>query len=82
MDGRQIFVRVSHSVLVGLSLFGVACSYFAITKLRGYEETTKKLAKWSNVVEQELSKTRTTQASGAIAVCQERSLFAIPSVAH
>lgn len=68
MDGRAIFVRVSHSVLIGLSLYGAVCSYVAITKLQGYEETTKKLAKWSSVVEQELYKTRTTQASGALAV--------------
>lgn len=82
MDGRQIFVRVTHCALVGLSLFGIACSYFAITQLRGYEQTTKKLAKWSEVVEQELSKTRTTQASGAIAVCEEGAPFANHSVAH
>ena len=68
MDGRAIFVRISHSALIGLSLYGAVCSYAAITKLRGYEETTKKLAKWSSVVEQELYKTRTTQASGAMAV--------------
>lgn len=68
MDPRTIFVSLSHGSMVGLSLFGVANSYLAITNLQGYEATTKKLAKWSTVVEQELHKTRTTQASGAVAV--------------
>lgn len=68
MDGKSTFVSITHGALVGLSLFGVVNSYVAITKLRGYEDTTKKLAKWSSVVENELHKTRTTQASGALAV--------------
>lgn len=68
MDSRRIFVSLSHGSQVGLSLFGVANSYVAITKLQGYEATTKKLAKWSTTVEEELYKTRTTQATGAIAV--------------
>jgi hypothetical protein len=76
MDGRTIFVSLSHGSLVGLSLFGAVNSYTAITKLQGYEETTKKLAKWSTTVEQELYKTRTTQGSGAIAV----RLFQCPNL--
>ena len=68
MDGKQIFVSLSHGAQVGLSLLGVVNSYQAIRKLQGYEETTRKLAKWSSVVEEELYRTQTTQASGAIAV--------------
>jgi len=58
------------------SCYGAYQSYVAITNLRKYEETTKKLAKWSSEVEYQLHKTRTTQASGAVAV--RRSVLRFP----
>ena len=69
MEGKVVFVTVQHLCQVLLSLYGAYFSYIAITKLRGYEETTRKLAKWSKVVEDELYRTQTTQATGAGAVC-------------
>ena len=69
MEGKVVFVTAQHLCQVLLSLYGAYFSYIAITKLRGYEETTRKLAKWSKVVEDELYKTQTTQATGAGAVC-------------
>lgn len=40
----------------------------AISKLQEYEETSEKAAQYSNTAEHQLHKTRTTQASGTIAV--------------
>lgn len=59
-----------------VSVYGGVQSYFAIVNLRKYEATTKKLAKWSSEVENQLNKTRTTQASGAAAVwhCSENEV--------
>ncbi|EMC96197.1 hypothetical protein BAUCODRAFT_70754 [Baudoinia panamericana UAMH 10762] len=57
-----------HVCQAGLSAWGGYQSYIAITNLRKYEETTKKLAKWSNTVEEQLHKTRTTQGAGAVAI--------------
>ena len=68
MATPALYMRLTHVCQVALSAYGAYQSYIAITNLRTYEATTKKLAKWSDVVDRELHKTRTTQASGAIAV--------------
>lgn len=44
-------------------------SYEAIRRLRQYEDATKKAAKYSSTADNELQRTRTTQAAGAITVC-------------
>jgi len=41
----------------------------SITKLGKYEETGRKLAKYSNSVQNQMNKTRDTQASGTMSVC-------------
>lgn len=51
-----------------LCIEGLYVSYVSITNLRQYEEQTKQAAKYSNTAEHQLYKTRTTQASGALAV--------------
>jgi len=66
-----VYLQLMFLCQVVLSGWGAYQSYIAITNLRKYEETTKKLAKWSSEVENQLNKTRTTQASGAIAVCTQ-----------
>ena len=63
-----IFARLAHVSQIVLSSYGAYQSYVAINNLQKYEETTKKLAKWSDEVANQLHKTRTTQASGAVAV--------------
>lgn len=59
-------LRLLHAAQAILSLYGGYSSYIAITNLQKYEATTKKLAKWSSTVEEQLQKTRTTQGTGAV----------------
>lgn len=66
--GRDFLLRGQHVAQLFLSLYGGALSYVAITNLRKYEAASKKLAEWSSTAEHELWKTRTTQATGALAV--------------
>lgn len=61
-------LRLLHLTQAALSLYGGYSSYIAITNLQKYEETTKKLAKWSGTVEEQLQKTRTTQGTGAVTI--------------
>lgn len=65
---KEIVLRGQHVVQIALSLYGAVASFVAITNLQKYEATAKKLAEWSKQAETELSKTRFTQGSGAIAV--------------
>lgn len=58
--------------VTALSSYGLYMSYHNITRLQEYEEQAQKLSKWSRVVEARLTKTRTTQTSGTIAVCFSR----------
>jgi hypothetical protein len=64
----MFFVQLFHAAQVALSAYGLQVSYVAITNLQQYEERTKKAAKYSNEAGRRLHKTRTTQASGALAV--------------
>lgn len=66
---------ILHAAQAALSAYGLYYSYQCITKLRQYEERSKKAAKYSNTAADQLHRTRTTQASAAIAV----SLPAHPS---
>merc|ERR1712014_541482 len=61
-------LRFAHACQVALCCYGGYQSCLAITNLQKYEQTTKKLAKWSQQVDEQLRKTQTTQASGAAAV--------------
>lgn len=63
-----LYLQLMHVSQAVLCCYGAYQSYIAITNLRKYEETTKKLAKWSGTAEEQLHKTRTTQTSGALAV--------------
>lgn len=66
-------VRLQYLGQVVLSVYGLRHSFTAITKLQKYEQTTKKMAKWSKEVENQLSTTRKTQGSGLVAVCVDRT---------
>jgi hypothetical protein len=57
-----------HLVQGGLGAWGLGESYKAITNLQQYEDMSEKAAQYSRAASQQLHKTRTTQASGAIAV--------------
>lgn len=61
-------MRIIHLGQVFLSAYSAYHSYVAIANLQTYEETSKKLADWSTEAANQLSKTRSTQAAGAIAV--------------
>ncbi|EME47947.1 hypothetical protein DOTSEDRAFT_69768 [Dothistroma septosporum NZE10] len=65
---KDILVRGMHVTQLFLAVYGASVSYVAVTKLQQYEETSKKLAEWSNTAANELHKTRTTQTSGALAI--------------
>ncbi|KAF2159468.1 hypothetical protein M409DRAFT_30089 [Zasmidium cellare ATCC 36951] len=65
---RETVLRSQHVVQIVLSLYGAAASFVAITNLQKYEAAAKKLAEWSKQAETELSKTRFTQGSGAVAI--------------
>lgn len=57
-----------HAGQAGLSIFAAYHSYIAITNLQTYEATSEKLAEWSDEAAKQLSKTRTTQTTGALTV--------------
>ncbi|KAK4996192.1 hypothetical protein LTR66_004137 [Elasticomyces elasticus] len=57
-----------HTIQAALGVYGLYVSYISITNLRQYEETTKKAAKYSDTAAEQLHKTRTTQAAGAITI--------------
>ncbi|KAI1866366.1 uncharacterized protein JN550_007754 [Neoarthrinium moseri] len=63
-----MFLQLLHLAQAGLAGYGAQQSYIAITNLQKYEETSEKLAKYSNEAERQLHKTRTTQTSGALAI--------------
>jgi len=53
---------------IGLSTYCLYLSSIAIPKLQKYEDVSKTAAKYSNIADNQLYKTRTTQASSVIAV--------------
>lgn len=70
MAGATLLLRLMHACQVLLCSYGGYQSYLAVTRLQTYESAVKKMAKWSKEVDSQLQRTRTTQASGAVAVRQ------------
>ncbi|KAK4580345.1 hypothetical protein LTR86_000548 [Recurvomyces mirabilis] len=68
MSSPALYVKLMFLCNAATSLYGGYQSYIAITNLKKYEETSKKLAEWSSTAAGHLQKTRTTQGAGAIAV--------------
>jgi hypothetical protein len=62
------FITVLHGSQALFSLYNLSLCIISITKLRGYEATSKKAAQYSQAAADELNKTRTTQASALLAV--------------
>ncbi|KAI3326866.1 hypothetical protein HD806DRAFT_485179 [Xylariaceae sp. AK1471] len=63
-----MLLKLIHLVQVVIAAYGAMQSQVAITRLLKYEDATKKLAKISSEAEHQLYRTRTTQASGAVAI--------------
>jgi hypothetical protein len=61
-------LSILHALQASFSAYTLYLSSISIRNLQKYEETSKKAAKYSNIAEQQLYKTRTTQASGVISV--------------
>ena len=61
-------ISLLHALQASFSAYTVYLSSISIRNLQKYEETSKKAAKYSNIAEQQLHKTRTTQASGTLSV--------------
>ncbi|KAF2722144.1 hypothetical protein K431DRAFT_293786 [Polychaeton citri CBS 116435] len=68
MYPHVVGIQLLHVTQAALAGYGVYQSYVAVTNLRLYEQTSEKLADWSNEAAHQLHKTRTTQTSGALAI--------------
>ncbi|KAI9702705.1 MAG: hypothetical protein M1820_006089 [Bogoriella megaspora] len=64
----NVIFRLLHLGQAFVSGYGLFVSYVSITNLQKYEEKSEKAAKWSEAAAEQLHKTRTTQAAGAIAI--------------
>ncbi|RYP24981.1 hypothetical protein DL765_000209 [Monosporascus sp. GIB2] len=64
----MVLMQLIHLTQVALAGYGALHSYSAVTKLRTYEPTTEKAAKYSNEAERQLRGTRTTQGAAAFAL--------------
>jgi hypothetical protein len=64
-----------HALQAFFSAYTLYLSSIAVQNLQKYEKTSKKAAKYSNIAGQQLHKTRTTQASGALSVALLSSFF-------
>ncbi|XXH02584.1 hypothetical protein Hte_008962 [Hypoxylon texense] len=69
-----MILQILHLAQAALAAYGGKQSYIAITNLRKYDETTKKLANYSSTAETRRNKTYATQTSGVLALLL--SLFA------
>lgn len=61
-------LAIIHVPQAAFSSYNLHLASISIRNLQGYEETSKKAAEYSNIAEYQLHKTRTTQASGTLAV--------------
>jgi hypothetical protein len=63
-----LFLTVLHGGQALFSVYNLSLCIISITNLKGYEETSKKAAQYSQTAANELNKTRTTQASALLSV--------------
>jgi len=64
----SIILSILHAFQAAYGAYNLYLSSISIRNLQGYENTSKKAAKYSNTAADQLHKTRTTQASTALAV--------------
>jgi len=55
--------------LAALSVYTLYHSYNSIQNVRAYEEPAERAARYSNIADDALRQTRTTEGAGAVAVC-------------
>ena len=65
---KSAILTLVHASQAAFGIYNLYLASISISNLQGYEDMSKKAAKYSNTAEQQLHKTRTTQASGTIAV--------------
>ena len=65
---KSAILSVIHASQAAFGIYNLYLASISISNLQGYEDMSKKAAKYSNTAEQQLHKTRTTQASGTISV--------------
>ncbi|KAI0467369.1 hypothetical protein F4859DRAFT_240086 [Xylaria cf. heliscus] len=63
-----MLLKLLHVAQIVIAAYGAMQCQVAISKLLEYEDAIKKLASISSEAERQLHKTRTTQASGAVAI--------------
>ncbi|KAI0172491.1 hypothetical protein GGR52DRAFT_409476 [Hypoxylon sp. FL1284] len=63
-----MFLQILYLAQAALAAYGGQQSYIAITNLRKYDETTRRLAKYSDTADHQRNKTYTTQTSGVAAL--------------
>ena len=76
----SVILPLAHALQAGTSIYGLYNSCISITNLQQYEEKSEKAAEWSNTAAHQLHKTRTTQTTGALAVCFALLIIHINSV--
>ena len=62
-------LSILYAFQAAYSGYNLYLASISISNLQEYEEASKKAAKYLNIAENQLHKTRVTQASGTIAVC-------------
>ncbi|KAH7390188.1 hypothetical protein BKA64DRAFT_710743 [Cadophora sp. MPI-SDFR-AT-0126] len=65
---KSAILPLVHVSQAAFGIYNLHLASISINNLQGYEDMSKKAAKYSNTAEQQLHKTRTTQASGTIAL--------------
>lgn len=65
----QTLLALPHLALSLYSAYTLSLSARSITHVQHYEEPTKKAAKWSNIVQEQLDTTVSTEVAGVVAVC-------------
>ena len=68
MDTVSALLALLHLSQACLSAYTIYLSSIVVPKLQRYEEKAEKAAEYSNLVEDQLHQTRTTQTSGALTV--------------
>jgi hypothetical protein len=71
-------LTVLYSLQAAFGAYNLYLASISISNLQKYEEASKKAAEYSNIAESQLHKTRTTQATSAIAVRHSFLLFPYP----
>ncbi|KAK3074310.1 hypothetical protein LTR53_003358 [Teratosphaeriaceae sp. CCFEE 6253] len=63
-----LYLQLMYASQALICCYGGFQSVNAVTNLQTYEKTSEKLAEWSQTAKDHLTKTRTTQTTGAVAV--------------